>query len=881
MTWDRRDTLAVGMLLLAPFAFFWRLFVPGTARHYFESGDFVDQFYAFAHYEAVSLAAGRLPLWNPYAYSGSPFWADVQAAVAYPPSLATVLASITAFGRLPFVALELEAVAHVALAGVLTYLFARRVTGCRSGAVVAALAFALGGYLTGYPLLQLAVLESNVWLPLALLGIAVLAEGREWPGAALLALALGMGILAGHPQSAMYLFVITIAYAAWQLWPTMFRTARSPAGPEGSPQADPGVKHVPVSTTARSPAGPEGSPHAGTSRVSRARPWVFVGSAMLLGLGLAAAGWLPALEYMRLSNRAAVDYATVSHGFPPRELVGIVFAGLTKWSPLYVGVLPLLLAAVAVVRSFGGDGAGLSGDHNGASPDGGDGDASPGGHRAGANPDGHSRAGTQRVSSQRDDSQHVGSSRSDAALAREGRFWTVVAIVALVLSLGGRAFLFDIFYLVAPGFDMFRGQERTAFLFSFSLAILAGLGFAAWRRCDMRKGHCTADRVILGGAAFVGAVGLVVVAVGRPEVQPLGVRLVVLAATAAGLAGLRASRRLRPGALTAAAIALIALDLYVVGSTTNLQPDAPGELQSTPVIQAMQKSASFVRVQNEDRLPRNFGVLHELESTYGASPLRPRTYDTLYEGLASANESRLWDLSAVSHVLTDRQELGGTDAADGSITDGSVTNGSVSDGSTTDGSVADGSVTGPEGTLHELEAIRPYAWFVTSAETATDDAAALERLRDPGFDPYSTVLLHEARGRGVDVGATARETVGTRTRADGPDVPPLHGVSLRSRDAGSVLAHSNSTAPGWLVVSESFYPGWRATVDGAPVDLARANVAFMAVPVPAGQHDLRVWFTAPLVTLGIAISLLSVAVLAVMVLRARRSRGMQRRHQTR
>src|SRR3990172_2199395 len=112
MRWDRRDWLIVVGLALAAFVFFWPLFVPGAGRHYFADGDFVDQFYAFARFEASELAKGRVPLWNPFAYAGSPFWADIQAAVAYPPGLVTVLASVAAFGRLPFLALEVHAVAH-------------------------------------------------------------------------------------------------------------------------------------------------------------------------------------------------------------------------------------------------------------------------------------------------------------------------------------------------------------------------------------------------------------------------------------------------------------------------------------------------------------------------------------------------------------------------------------------------------------------------------------------------------------------------------------------------------------------------------------------------------------------------------------------------
>jgi len=238
----RRDVLALAAIAFAPWLFYWPLFAPGPARRYFEGGDFVDQFVAFAAHEVRSFAAGQVPLWNPYAYGGSPFWADIQSAVAYPFSLANVLVQ-TALGlnlqRL-FTALEAEAVLHLSLAGVFTFLFARRVLGSRAGAVIGALAFTWGGYLTGYPPLQLAVLETVVWLPLVLLGVDLVVRpgGRmengtgerlpertvgtrrpAWAGIIVLALAIGLAVLAGHPQSAMYVLYAGVAWAAWRTWP--------------------------------------------------------------------------------------------------------------------------------------------------------------------------------------------------------------------------------------------------------------------------------------------------------------------------------------------------------------------------------------------------------------------------------------------------------------------------------------------------------------------------------------------------------------------------------------------------------------------------------------------------------------------------------------
>lgn len=138
-----RDLAALTFLLVLTLLFFWRILTPHLDdRGSFRRGDFYDQFYAFAAFEFSQLSQGQLPLWNPYTFAGHPFLADVQSAVFYPPSLLTMLLS-SIWGFSAF-ALELEAIAHVFLAGAFTYLFSKRLLGHRPGALVAAITFAFG-----------------------------------------------------------------------------------------------------------------------------------------------------------------------------------------------------------------------------------------------------------------------------------------------------------------------------------------------------------------------------------------------------------------------------------------------------------------------------------------------------------------------------------------------------------------------------------------------------------------------------------------------------------------------------------------------------------------------------------------------------------------
>jgi hypothetical protein len=82
-------------------------------------------------------------------------------------------------------------------------------------------------------------------------------------------------------------------------------------------------------------------------------------------------------------------------------------------------------------------------------------------------------------------------------------------------------------------------------------------------------------------------------------------------------------------------------------------------------------------------------------------------------------------------------------------------------------------------------------------------------------------------------------------------------------DPGRVRAHIVLEKPAVLVLSEVDYPGWRARMDGRPVKHSRFADTFLAVPVPAGRHEVR-WDYEPLsFQFGLAISLLALIGLAI------------------
>ena len=68
-----------------------------------------------------------------------------------------------------------------------------------------------------------------------------------------------------------------------------------------------------------------------------------------------------------------------------------------------------------------------------------------------------------------------------------------------------------------------------------------------------------------------------------------------------------------------------------------------------------------------------------------------------------------------------------------------------------------------------------------------------------------------------------------------------------------------------MITSDTWYPGWQATIDDAPVPIFRANYVFRGVSVPAGAHVVKFEFRPKFFYFGVALSVLSVLVLSGML----------------
>jgi hypothetical protein len=145
--------------------------------------------------------------------------------------------------------------------------------------------------------------------------------------------------------------------------------------------------------------------------------------------------------------------------------------------------------------------------------------------------------------------------------------------------------------------------------------------------------------------------------------------------------------------------------------------------------------------------------------------------------------------------------------------------------------------------------------YVVPAAQVLDDDAATARLRDPSFEPrQGAVLAPSATAASVAADPSGSHPVGTAAfRVDQPE---------------HIVIGATATADSYLVLSDSWYPGWRATVDGTDVPIERANLLFRAVRLGPGEHTVEFRYEPRSVRLGAQVSGGSIVVAVLLLIGA-------------
>jgi uncharacterized membrane protein YfhO len=90
-------------------------------------------------------------------------------------------------------------------------------------------------------------------------------------------------------------------------------------------------------------------------------------------------------------------------------------------------------------------------------------------------------------------------------------------------------------------------------------------------------------------------------------------------------------------------------------------------------------------------------------------------------------------------------------------------------------------------------------------------------------------------------------------------------VEVSDLNASHIRLQVNAPEAGFVVLTDTYYPGWQAMVDGQPGRIWPANLAFRAVAVEAGRHEIDFKYLPRTFTFGLWTSMISCLIMIVII----------------
>lgn len=161
--------------------------------------------------------------------------------------------------------------------------------------------------------------------------------------------------------------------------------------------------------------------------------------------------------------------------------------------------------------------------------------------------------------------------------------------------------------------------------------------------------------------------------------------------------------------------------------------------------------------------------------------------------------------------------------------------------------------------LYENRQALPPAYLVNRCIAASSESDALEKITSSNFDPHQAVVLE----------GIAHKSPRTQPTASDPKLS----VVCHRPNQNQVTIDVTSNQPGWLVLTDTFYPGWTASVDRKPATIYRANYLFRSVEVPEGRHQVMFSYQPISFAIGVVLAILCTLGLGLGFLKLRYSQN--------
>ncbi|HEY6192819.1 MAG TPA: YfhO family protein [Bacteroidota bacterium] len=384
------------------------------------------------------------------------------------------------------------------------------------------------------------------------------------------------------------------------------------------------------------------------------------------------------------------------------------------------------------------------------------------------------------------------------------RFLTGIALFGLLYALGDNFFLHSFFFNLVPGFDKFRVPGRMVFYFTFAAGVLSAFGLQHLFELELSQPARLQKKILWIGAAaiilwLIGVSGTFergrnaqelaqVHSVAMSGVTSAVVILVILT----GIMLLACRRAISWLAALGALFALQCVDINIFAFDQNNGETNPDEYysRSSNIIDLLKEEGKQEYFRINSRLgqamllDRNLGMVDRVFMMEGYTPL------ALQRIFPAARD---WDQTCDLLNAKYRIKLNEQDKTAGMIR------------STT---------------------YLPRAYMVYRAKVLPAESDVKSFMTGPEFDPSRIVVLEEE-----PAGLPADTAYGAGWSA-----------AITSYGLDEIILSVNSPKDGLLVLSEIFYPGWQATIDGGKAPIYRADWNLRAIPVKSGAHRVEVRF---------------------------------------
>lgn len=411
-------------------------------------------------------------------------------------------------------------------------------------------------------------------------------------------------------------------------------------------------------------------------------------------------------------------------------------------------------------------------------------------------------------------------------------FWWIIILVGFVLAVGQHAPIFPFLYRSVPTFDLFQAPVRWHLWTVFALAVVAGIGVGAWGRGVRVKRWSRLMTTACIGIVVLASIALPVLGGEGNQGMQILLAALVMTATFAALAGLLTLRQPeaetpRHARWSALVLLVIALDLVIAG--WGLNPTVTGSFYERGSTTDEGRAYWFASAENTVAFETYFTFDDYRIAGEQWQPLRTTHLPNLnlidrrpllnnFDPLRVGAFDRYLALVEVHPDQPNLLQAAGVEA-----------------------------VYDERGGLQALTQPMPRAWLVGSVCWHETVESLESALTDPTWNPAAQVHLLGDAGCPAAVESPARA-----------------GSVAIDDSAAQVTLTVAAPRQMWLVLADVDYPGWRAAVDGEPVPIYTANLAFRAVQVPAGQSNVTFSYEAWWLLPGMIVSGLSL--LAVVVL---------------